>query len=486
VPEVIDLSAPLEVGGNLPGDVSAESADSGLPPMKSRFPYSAFSVLHWLNFVLLALCMPPLAVRAAEGLLGAGVGARSMGMGGTEVATPGSALGALASNPAGLSLLTGLEVDGGFEGASAYGHFESKDGGTGVISQGLDIAPEGAIAVPVPKTPLALGVGVIPEMALAAHWNYPDPLGGLGGLASYGQQRDNSEIEELRIAIGMSVAITRQLSIGGALGLNYNENLLQTPYIFQSQPVLRGFKTLLNLSTSGWGANGTAGLLYKPADTVSLALSYQSQTIIKTHGDASGNADAQLNALGPGFAGVGRDFHYDAEVDNTFPQLVSGGVAWKFLPKWEASVEVDWTGWSDAFDTLPVKLTNGSNAQINGLVGSRSLQDNIPLRWKDEFTYRIGVEREITSNILLRCGYAYSKSPVPGETLTPLTAALPEQTLSVGAGYHWRWLEVDVAYQWDLPVTRHIGTSSLADGEYSNSDTQVGAQWLGVTTEVRF
>jgi long-chain fatty acid transport protein len=435
---------------------------------------------------LLAASLLPLRVQGSGGIFDAGVGARSMGMGGAVVASPGNALGALGGNPAGLSLLTGPEADAGFVGASAYGDFTSKTGQGGVLSSAFDFAPEGALAVPAPKMPLTIGIGVVPEIGLEAHWNYPDPPGGLGGGTTYGQQKDNSEIQELRVAIGLSVQITRQLSLGGSLGLDYNENLLQTPYIFQSQPVLRGFKTLLELSTSGWGANGSAGLLYRPIDSVSIGFSYQSRAIVKSYGEATGNAGAQLNALGPAFAGVQRDFHYNAEVDNTFPQILSGGIAWKFLPGWEASAQVDWTNWADAFDTLPVILSHGSNAQINGLVGSTRLQDNIPLDWRDCFTYRIGLEDAITRNFYLRCGYAYSQSPVPDSTLTPLTAAIPENTLSAGAGFRWRWLQIDVAYQWDIPVSRHIGNSSLYDGEYSGSTVTAGVQWVGLTTSVRF
>jgi long-chain fatty acid transport protein len=437
-------------------------------------------------FVSLTLASLSFSLRAAEGLFGSGVGARAMGMGGADVADPGSALGALGANPAALSQITGFEGDLGFDAASAYGRFTSKTGGGGTLSPNFTAAPEGALALPVYSTPMVISLGVVPQIGLDAHWNYPDPPGGLGGLASYGQQRDNSEIEELRFAFGLSVAITKQLSIGGSLGLNYNENLLQAPYIFQSQPVLRGFKTLLDLSSSGWGANGSAGILYRPIDSVAIGLSYQSRAIVKTHGEATGNASAQLNALGPAYSGVGRDFHYDAEVDNTFPQIVSGGVAWKFLPGWEASVEMDWTDWADAFDTLPIKLSHGSNAQINALVGSSSLEENIPLHWKDRFSYRFGIERAITPSLFLRCGYAYSKSPVPSSTLTPLTAALPENTISAGAGYRWHWLEIDLAYQWDIPIGRHIGTSDLLDGEYSDSTVRDGIQWVGLTTSVRF
>jgi len=446
---------------------------------KSHWWASLFSIIVIAGFATWPLL-------AAEGILGTGVGARSNGMGGTEVADPEGALGSLATNPAGLDELTGWDAEAGLLGASAYGNFTSKTGGGGKLSSEIGFAPEGAIGVPVKATPFTIGVGVVPQVGLQAHWNYPDPPGGLGGTTRYGLQRDNSEIEVIRVALGMSLQITRQLSIGGALGLNYNENLLQTPYIFQSQPILRGFKTILNLSTSGWGANGSAGVMYRPTDSVAMGLSYQGSTTITTHGEATGNADAQLNALGPAFAGVGRDFHYDAQVHITLPQIVSGGVAWRFKPGWVASGELDWAGWSGAFDTLPVKLTHGSNAQINSLLGADQLQDNIPLGWKDRFTYRAGFEDAITPSILLRCGYSYSKSPVPSETLTPLTAAIPENTVTIGAGYIWRWLELDAAYQWDIPVTRHVGTSELADGEYSGSSVQVGIQWVSLTARVKF
>jgi long-chain fatty acid transport protein len=436
---------------------------------------------------IIASLLMPLGAFAAEGLYGPGGGSRGASMGGAEVASPDDALSSMAENPAGLSFLTAPEFDSGLLGASAYGRFYSdKTGSGGTASTNPVIGPEGAIAAHLPHTPLSFGIGVIPEIGLESHWSYRDPLGGLGGTTSYGQQNDASAIDVLRLDAGMSIALTSKLSIGGAVGFDYNENRLQTPYIFQSQPVLAGFKTLLNLSTSGWGANGSAGILYRPTDTVAIAFSYQSRTIVKTYGEATGNASAQLKALGPGFAGVQRTFHYDAEVDNTFPQIASGGVAWKFHPGWEADAQVDWTSWADAFDSLPVKLSNGNNAQVNGLVGSNSMQDNIPLEWKNTWTERVGLEYDLTKSIALRAGYSYGKSPVPSGTLTPMTAILPQNTLTAGVGYTWRFLECDLAYGWDIPVTRHVDNSQLLDGEYSDSSVRTGIQWLSFTTSVKF
>ena len=407
-----------------------------------------------------------------------------MAMGGIGTASPEGALTSLAANPAGLSLLSQPELDAGFISAIPYGRFTSADGKGGSLSSQFEAAPREPWRCPSRTRLLSSVQGFRPRPGSAHTGITPIRPAGSERTTSYGFQRDNSSIQVLRLALGTSVAITRQLSIGGSLGVDYNENRLQTPYIFQSQPVLRGFKTLLDLDTSGWGVNGSAGVLYRPTDTVSLGLSYQSRTVIKTYGDASGNAKAQLDALGPGYAGVRRDFHYSAEVDNTLPQMVSGGIAWKFRPRWEAVAQVDWVNWSDAFDTLPVKLTHGNNADLNGLVGNNRLQDNIPLQWRDRFAYRVGIEHELTTASCCAPAIPTARAWCRA-TLTPLTAAIPH-LLTAGAGYRWKWLQVDVVYEWDMPMTEHVGQSALAGGEYKDSSTRVGIQWSSLTTRVTF
>jgi long-chain fatty acid transport protein len=166
--------------------------------------------------------------------------------------------------------------------------------------------------------------------------------------------------------------------------------------------------------------------------------------------------------------------------------MVSCGLSWKFLPHWRLALQTDWVNWSNAFDTLPVKLTNGNNRDLNAFLGSNSLEDDIPLQWRNQFVYRTGIEYAVTESLALRAGYAYSKSPVPDQTLTPLTAVIPTSTVSIGAGYRWGRYGIDLAYQWDLPTTRNVNDSSLLSGEYNHTTTQVGVQWLALTASVQF
>ena len=124
-----------------------------------------------------------------------------------------------------------------------------------------------------------------------------------------------------------------------------------------------------------------------------------------------------------------------------------------------------------------ISLSNGSGRGVAGGLPP-AIKDNSPLNWSSEFVYRAGLEYAVTENFSLRLGYCYGNSPVPGNTLTPLTAAITEHTLTAGAGYHWGRYHADVAYQYYLPAIQNTGQSSLLSGEYSNSSTRISAQVL--------
>jgi long-chain fatty acid transport protein len=391
----------------------------------------------------------------------------------------------MGDNPAGLGFLTQSEFDLGGVGGSAYGKFD-KPGSSGDLNNTPSGLPELALATPLGKSGLSVGISVIPDAMLMADWHYPDPPGGLGGTTSYGLQTDKAEILVLRAAAGVAWQMTSKFSIGLSVGAVYNKNQLITPYVFQNLNApdagADGAKTLLDLNTSGLGWNGQIGALYQATTNLQFGLSWQNKYTVRTYGSAIGNAYDQFDAP-PGTEAT--SFHYNAEVDNTFPDQFSLGSSWRFLPRWRVAADVDWIDWKNAFNTLPVKLSNGNSTAVTAALGS-SLQDNIPLNWNSEFVYRVGLEYEIVDNLFLRAGYSYGKSPVPDSTLSPLTAAIMENTLTAGIGYSWQNWQVDLAYQYDLPVTHHVGTSSLLDGEYSNSSTQVAVNWLALTMSYKF
>ena len=90
----------------------------------------------------------------------------------------------------------------------------------------------------------------MPELMSVSDWHYVDAPGTLG--VTYGMQEQKSAILAGRAAAGFGVRLGKKLSIGATVGADYNSNTLHAPYIFQSQPVLMGLKTLLDLHTNGY------------------------------------------------------------------------------------------------------------------------------------------------------------------------------------------------------------------------------------------
>lgn len=420
----------------------------------------------------------------AAGIYRDGVGARALALGGADVAWARGPLAAFGSNPAGLTDGEGYSLDLGGVAAIPQGRFRNAADDGSSLRTSFGGWPELALGMRPRSIPARIFFGVAPEAALASEWRYVDPPGGADGATSYGLQRHESEIAVVRAGAGASIELTPQISFGASVGAIYNANRLHAPYIFQTQPALRGVKTLLDLETSGWGWNAQFGLMLRPRTDLQFGLTYKTRAVVNSEGDASGNAGVQLANIGLGAARP--DFHYDAEVVNAFPQMVSGGVSWQAHPRLRLAAQLDWIDWSGAFDDLHVKLRNGNNADLNGVVGSDSMEDFVPLDWRDQLIVRVGGEFAATERIQLRAGYSYGRSPVPDGTLTPLTAVIMEHALTTGAGWQeGRW-SVDFAYQWSLPNTQRVGTSELRSGEYDNSSTRIGVHWFGLTTGVRF
>src|SRR5262249_24436649 len=128
------------------------------------------------------------------------------------------------------------------------------------------------------------------------------------------------------------------------------------------------------------------------------------------------------------------DFTYSAEVRNVLPQSVLASMAWQATPHWLVAVQGNWINWQDSFVNLPVELTHGTNATINSVVGGDSLEDGVPLNWKDQYAFHVGAERSFTESTVVRFGFAHANDPVPNSTLTPLTAAIMTNQVSGGFG----------------------------------------------------
>ena len=455
-----------------------------MPSTPSKMPSAALSrislakVTRGYFSLMIAVTLPAAADGASP--LREGQTARTMALGGAAAAGDGAPIDALAANPAALgakSPVLQLGVTAGFARESfsnrANDHARMNDEG---------FVPNAAFSLPVGH--LTFGLGVIPDATLRADWRYRDTPGGLDGVTTLGTRTHKSEIILLRTAFGASWEINDRLSIGTSAGFLYNRNQLEAPYIIQSQRTLAGAKTRLDLETEGTGWNAQFGVLWKPTATVKLGASYTLASRVKTNGRGFSDARVQLRNLGLG--ALDGQATFNAEVTNEFPQIASAGIAWQTTPRLLITGQVDWINWADTFDTLEVRLRHTTNPSYRLLLGGSNLDDDIALNWRDQWVWRIGAEFALNKEWTLRAGYSYSGNPVPGGTLTPLTAAVMEHTIAAGIGWRAGRYGVDLAWQWQLPNEEHIGRSDLRSGEYSDSDIEAALQWIGLTATVAF
>jgi long-subunit fatty acid transport protein len=406
---------------------------------------------------------------------------RSLALGGVYVPSTSDAIGALSTNPAGLTYLRSPSLDLSMSAVFARGSFSNSANTNAPMTTSPGVIPYGAFGMPIGKSRFSFGVGFAPDLVSVSDWNYVDPPGKAG--VTYGMQENKSAILAGRAMVGVSYAFNHKLSVGVTAGADYNSNTLHAPYIFQSQPTLAGYKTLLDLHTYGTGWNMSVGAMFEPTKNLDFGVAWKSHTVIVTNGLASGNASALFTALG---ANTASNFSYNASVKNILPQSVNANIAWHMNPRWVLVFQTDWVNWSNAFVNLPVTLTNGSNSTINAVAGSSTLVDGVPLNWKDQYSFHGGVERLLTESTSLRFGYAHGNDPVPSGTLTPMTAAIMTNQLSTGFAYRHGRSRVDFAYTYDPTSQQQVQQSNLLAGEYNNSTDRVGLQSLTLGYSFQF
>lgn len=423
---------------------------------------------------LIGLALPLFTL--AAGLDRNGIGAASMGLAGSTVARPIDPLTRNVQNPAGLAGIEDFETQ--LSGTLAYadGTFHQRGSYRGELIDTWGVLPDLALQSPLGEN-LGIGLSLSTDTTRLANWNYQDMPGALAG-ARFRNATQRSEILNLRAALGLGIKVTDSFSFGASLGGVYTRNTLRTPYVFQSN-ALAGAKTQLNLETSGLGVNGDIGALWRVSKRLMLGLSYRTPTSFDTSGQATGDIGAQARALG--VRNTPTDFRYDADVPTKLPQRISAGFAAEVTDRWRLTGQVDWVDWSTAYSDLNVRLSKGSNTLINTLAGSNQMRDTTALDWNDQFVYRLGSEFDLSQNWVARIGYAFGKSPLPSETLLPLTAAISEHTLACGLGWSKGPLTIDFGYQYDLPITRSASASRITGPEYRDSEISLNAHWFGLT-----
>jgi long-chain fatty acid transport protein len=347
-------------------------------------------------------------------------GARSSALAGAVVARADD-LSAIFYNPAGLVQLPGFRVMGGFSAIMPRAEIVTHLGPISInneLQSGVLFAPHFFTSYQLTDR-LWLGVGLNSPYGLGIQYNTDWP-GSINII--------RATITSLNLNPTLSVKLTDYLSFGAGLDIMYFQLNLK-----RVLPLPLAGPQALDLQGSSWGLGFNLGLLLKPADYLSLGVSYRSQVRQQVDGSARFRPFLALDS--------------DASGSIMLPDMIFAGIAVRPMKNLSVEGGIIWTHW-ELFRRLDIKFDNA--------LGTLSENKN----WHNTWRGQIGVEYQALSWLALRAGYAFENEPMRNRYADYLVPSIGlRHNLSVGTGFRWRDMTLDLAYVMVLIPDRTIKNS---------------------------
>jgi len=408
------------------------------------------------------------AARAlADGVIRDGLGAISLGRGGTNIAHSDNGV-ILLDNPASMVNIQGERL---FELSADLLFVDlhySQPPSPALADDAFALIrpfalPQLSFIKKSPDGQWAFGLGAFAPAGFGAEFDLTN--------AVFGTRRYKSLGALVKVLPGLSYQVNDRLSIGGTLGVAASHVELEGPFYLQSG-LLAGAPTMLDLQATGAAPAWSLGLQYEVSERTTLGLAYQSECRFRLDGGVS--ADVAL----PGSPPTIESSDFDAQVALTWPRSVGVGVKHSLCAHRRVSADVIWFDWPSAFDSIGMRLSNPSNPAFAALA---PITDQFPLNWYDSVSVRLGYEHSPRPSDVFRVGYVYHSNTVPSGTLTPYIPATLEHAFSVGYGRRWCDWRIDLAYQFSFGPDRRVTTSDLIGGDFNDSEIKARAHWISLS-----
>jgi len=300
---------------------------------------------------------------------------------------------------------------------------------------------------------IGLGLGVFTNYGLSVEW----PTGWVGAGVI---QEAGIETFTISPVVSFTQPWVEGLSLGvgfeavyGTAYLNKGLELVDSPQYGYSKIGASNFTFGYNLA-----------LRYKPVKWVAMSAGYRSSFEFKV-------SNANMNFVVPDeLTGLFPDQKTSAQIN--LPGQAWGGV--RVYPMDKLSLELDfiWVFWS-VYDALTFDLA--MDIPQDKMV--------IEKNWSDSMQLRFGTEYIINDEWIVRGGLIFDQNPIPDSTLDPSMPDNHRIDISVGAGYRWNDLSIDLSYMAVIFLPREIKASSgnPLPGKYStfvnNISLCVGYKW---------
>jgi long-chain fatty acid transport protein len=356
-----------------------------------------------LTFLVACVALLPISV-LAQGASLHGFGPINSSMGGAGVAVPEDSLNALGFNPALVTQIQGNQISFTSEFFKDGIKIHTTQGsltGDAHPSSALTIAPSFGWIVRDPRKKMALGFGLIGVAGFGT--DYPEDNGSIlfaQPPRGFGRIYTGYQVTKIPVALGFQV--TPKLAVGGSLNIYVGQ--------FYVAPLPDGtFDTAANgdrwypeagKPSQRFAAAAQLGFHYQAAPKMSLGASITTPQNYSPYEYNSTIADPSSPAYG-----VARRISYDLDG----PMVVSFGTGMKMSKKTDLAI-----------DGMFTKYTGVHGFGSPGGIVNRVVQ---PFGWRNVWTFKTGVQHQVTDKLTARAGYNYSQMPLQASKVISATGA---------------------------------------------------------------
>lgn len=395
------------------------------------------SFRRYLTFFSLILLLPKTAGASGFTIYDFGVEEQSQGNAvAAQVETPA----AIFYNPAGIAGLSGTQVEGGVSALfpKVTFHSDVSDQDTKVHS------------------------GVLLPTYLYATKNFDKINLGFGFFSANGNKAEypkswegrffltSAELLEFNFAPTIGYQLLPNVSIGASA-------VLTQIYIKRSNQIsLFPFFTQegsLDIKADGLGIGSAIGLKAHMGSSI-VGIVYKGPMKIKYDGSATFQVPSAASSFFP---------NGDIHTTQHFPQMVVVGLANQAIPRFTLEADLQWTNW------------NSFNSQTLTFDKKTSVVNDttLPYNWKDTWTLRVGGHYDINDALVVRLGYVFDPTAVPGSTISPELPESDKHILEGGFGMHKDRWAFDFFYGIILSKSRQANNSlpgmPIHQGKYTSS-----------------
>ena len=378
------------------------------------------------------VCVP---AHANIGMENVGFSARSIGMGGTSIAT-GQDTAVMNTNPAALSRVAAGRLD--LNAGMMVPDFGFRNGVNNSDGQDTIYMLMSAGYAKRINDKLTLGIGMFNEGGTGTDYGILNVdsasflEGGALGCGAACPAEYYSMFGYMVLTPTLAYQVNDQLSLGVSAQIGYGMMRMKMPFFMDTNA--NGSPDMLQAADmDGNDVNFRAklGVLYD-AGTWGVGAAYTTKSDLNLSGDATlvNLADNSVSRM-------------PVEFSIGWPSSFKVGAFWNGkssgLPL--VTVEVQQTNWSEYLDSIPVNM------------GGMAMQ--MRTGWEDQTAFRLGMEYPISRHWDMRFGYTHGKNPVPDNGILPIMNPIVEDHITLGMGYHgMKNMEFNAALEFGLKNTQ--------------------------------